>query len=389
MIWALFAAVGCSDKTQEEVADVINLSKRSVAFATEGGSTDIAVACPSQWEAACADTWVTLQPGEAVLTIVAEENPAAATRETVVTVKSANDEKTIAVRQAFSDEPVLLATSVEEELSFDSEGESYTFRVETNGTWTATCDADWLTVTCNPESSTVQLIAAKNSDAHRTAEVTVSATRGDDTKSCPIAVAQISRDENPYYRFLGHYGLHAENWYYGGQLLGVSGTGTYCTVEEKEYRKSVYIKDLFTDGTVIEATYDKYTQQLTIPLGNICKTQEVSASVTRFYFPMTINMNESSFYSGTLTGTYGEGYNDIEEKMCPAIHLSGFHDEYPAFGLIGYQSQQYVHFVDLYYATGSMYFVRMDSGSETSGSGVTQAAARVTVPENKVVIMKR
>lgn len=389
MIWAMFAAVGCSDETKEEVADVINLSKSSVAFATEGGSADIAVASPSPWEASCAETWISLQPGTQSLTVSAERNTTSAVRETVITVHSAGDEKTITVRQAFADEPVLLETSVEETLEFDSEGESFTFRVETNGTWNVTSSAEWLSATASQESSTVELAAAKNPDAHRTAEVTITSTRGDYSESRTVAVEQLSRDENPYYRLLGRFGLHAENWYYGGQLLGTSGTGTFCTIEEKEYRKSVVIKDLFLDGTEIEASYDKHTRQLTLLIGTICKTQEISATVLRLYYPMTINMNEGAFYGGTLTGTWGEGYNDVTDQMCPAIHLGGFHSGYPTFGLIGYQSQQYVHFSDLYYATGAMYLVRMDAAQDASQSAVAQAAAQVDAPAGNVVIMNR
>lgn len=390
MGWALLAMAGCGDETQEEVADVINLSKRSVAFASGGGSSDIGVACPSAWEASCAETWITLQPNEQTLTVTVEKNLSSEVRESTITVRSANDEKTITVRQAYVDDPVLIDTTVEDTLEFDSEGESFTFRVETNGEWNAVSSAEWLSVACSSENGTVELSAAKNNDAHRSAEVTITATRDGDTKSCVVAVEQDSRDENPYYRLLGRYGLYAENWYYGGQLLGVSGTGSFCTIEEKEYRKSVNIKDLFTDGTVIEATYDKLTEQLTIVIGSICKTQEISSSVVRYYFPMTINMNESTFYGGTLTGTYGLAYNDLtEEENCPAILLSGFHSGYTSFGLIGYQSQQYVHFSDLYYANGSMYLVRMDTDTDSSQNDVSQAAARIPVPENAVIVMNR
>lgn len=391
MICALFAAAGCNDETKEEVADVINLSKNSVAFATKGGSTEIAVASPSRWEASCAETWISLQPGEETLTITVAENPTAEVRESVITVCSASDEKTISVYQAFADDPVLLTTSVEESLEFDSEGESITFRVETNGAWSVTSSAGWLTATGHPESSTVELSATKNSTDHRTAEVTITATRGDDTKSCTVAVEQLSRDENPYYRLLGSYGLYAENWYYDSQSLGAAGTGTFCTIEEKEYRKSVLIKDLFTDGTEIEATYDKHTEQLTLLIGTICKTQQVSTSVIRLYYPMTINMNEGSFYGGTLTGTYGEGYNDVTDQTAPAIHLSGFHTGYTTFGLIGYQSMQYLYFSDLYYASGAMYLVRMDANTATGSlqTAVRKAAADKPAPKRDVVIMNR
>lgn len=390
MVWTLLAMAGCNDETKEKVADVINLSKSSVAFAPTGGSIDIGVASPSQWEASCAETWIALQPAEHSLTVTVGENPSAVVRETLISLRSASDEKTITVRQAYTDDPVLIETSVEEPLEFDSEGETFTFRVETNGQWSATSSADWLTVSSDSQNGTVELSAAKNNDSHRAAEVTITSTRNDDTKNCTVAVEQISRDENPYYRLLGRYGLHAENWYYGGQLLGVSGTGTFCTVEEKEYRKSVYIKDLFTSGTVIEASYDKQTEQLTIVIGSVCKMQELSSGVVRYYYPMSINMNESTFYGGTLTGTYGLAYNDITEtENCPAILLSGFHSGYTSFGLIGYQSQQYVHFTDLYYANGAMYLARMDDNADSSQSSVAQTAAGIPVPENAVVIMNR
>ena len=132
--------------------------------------------------------------------------------------------------------------------------------------------------------------------------------------------------------------------------------------QERQYRRI----SLLT-VRVIEATYDKLTEQLTIVIGSISKTQEISSSVVRYYFPMTINMNESTFYGGTLTGTYGLAYNDLtEEENCPASVERLPQRLWPSFGLIGYQSQQYVHFSDLYYANGSMYLVRMDTDTGDS-----------------------
>lgn len=64
-----FAASSCDDKTKEEIADVIVLSRSSVAFATEGGTTTISVASPSEWTATCPDGWVTLHPEGDYLTI--------------------------------------------------------------------------------------------------------------------------------------------------------------------------------------------------------------------------------------------------------------------------------------------------------------------------------
>ncbi|MFR8224926.1 MAG: BACON domain-containing protein [Alistipes shahii] len=155
-----------------------------------------------------------------------------------------------------------------------------------NGQWSVTSDADWVSVESDPVSGTVRVGAPRNPDAHRNATLTVRATKGSATESCKVTVSQISREENPYYQMLGYYGLHAENWYYGREPIGVSGTGTFCTVEEKEYRKSFYIKNLFLTGTVVEATYDKNTQTMSIELGRLCYTREISLDGLRASLPV-------------------------------------------------------------------------------------------------------
>lgn len=373
-----FVTSGCDDKTKEEIADVIVLSRSSVAFAMEGGTTTISVACPSQWEASCPDSWVTLHPGEGSLTISADGNVTSDVRNSKITVKSAQDEHKISVHQAYSHGTVILSTTVPDEVEFDSEGESYIFSVVTNGEWEATGDSPWIAVECNRDNGSVTLTAVPNPEGHRTAKITVSSTNGKETKTREVAVSQISHAENPYYKLLGYYGLHAENWYYGGSPVGVSGTGTFCTVEQKEYRKSVYIKDLFVDGTVVEATYDKQTGELTIELGSKCLQVNISASVIRAYYLMMINMNTGSFSGGSFKGKPGEGYNDTADEMRKAIHLSGLGGSYQTLGMIGYQSQQYVSFSDVYYATGTMYLVEWDK--PVTATDVTRAAAGITPP---------
>ena len=175
---------------------------------------------------------------------------------------------------------------------------------------------------------------------------------------------------------LGYYGLHAENWYYGREPIGVSGTGTFCTVEEKEYRKSFYIKNLFLTGTVVEATYDKNTQTMSIELGRLCYTREISPTVSRFHYLYSINMQGGGFHNGMLTGRLGEGYNDDADETRKAILLNGFESPYTTLGIIGYQEQQWLSFGDLYYATGTMYLVDWDIPADTgtASTSVTRAA---------------
>ncbi len=359
-----FATSSCEDKTTEETADVIALSRSSVAFATEGGTTTISVASPSEWTATCPDDWVSLTPEDGLLTIGVNGNTTDQVRNSKITVSTTADTREIVVHQGYSQEKVILSTTVSDEISFDSEGESFLFAVVTNGQWNASCEADWIAVTSDQATGTVRLEASPNTDSHRTATVTIRSRRGTLTESCEVAVSQISHAENPYYNMLGYYGLYAENWYYGGNPIGVSGTGTFCTVEQKEYRKSFYIKNLFLDGTVVEAAYDKNDCTLSIDLGKLCYTREISSTLTRYHYITACNLQAMSMKSGILRGKLGEGYNDDADQTRKAILLGPLPDGYTSLGVIGMQVEngqtKYMTFGDLYYATGSMYLVEWD-----------------------------
>lgn len=375
-VLVLCAASGCDDKNKEEVADVIVLSRSSVAFAQKGGTTTVAVATPSDWKVSCPDDWVTLASEDGLLTISVTGNTTDDVRSSKIAVETAGDKQEITVHQAFSRETVLLSTTASDEISLDSEGESVLFTVVTNGQWSVTSDADWVSVESDPISGTVRVGAPRNPDAHRDATLTVRSTKGSATETCKVSVSQISREENPYYQMLGYYGLYAENWYYGREPIGVSGTGTFCTVEEKEYRKSFYIKNLFLTGTVVEAAYDKNTQTMSIELGRLCYTREISSTVSRFHYLYSINMQGGGFHNGMLTGRLGEGYNDDADENRKAILLTGFEPPYTTLGIIGYQEQQWLSFGDLYYATGTMYLVDWDIPADTgtASTSVTRAA---------------
>lgn len=381
MVFVLLAAGGCDDKNSEEVMDVIVLSRSSVAFAETGGTTTVSVASPSDWRVSCPDGWVTLTQEKNLLTIAVNDNTTDELRTSKITVETAADKQEIAVRQAFSQQTVLLSTTASEEISLDSEGESALFTVVTNGEWNVTSSADWVSVTCDPVTGTVRVEAPRNTDAHRTATLTLRSTRGSASKSCEVTVSQISREENTYYQMLGYYGLHAQNWYYASQPIGVSGTGTFCTIEEKEYRKSFYIKDLFIKGTVIEAAYDKETQTMSIELGSkSCLNREVSSTVTRFHYLRFLDMTANGFHTGMLTGKLGEGYNDDADQTRKAILLSGFESPYTSLGIIALQSQQWISFSDVYYANGTMYLVDWDLPANAAAQTSVEKATAGIVP---------
>lgn len=357
---SLFAAISCTEKTTEEIADVISLSRSSVAFAEEGGSTTVSVASPSQWNANCPDSWVTLEPKDGLLTISTDNNATGDVRNSTITLKSGTDEHQISVHQAYSRNAVHLSLSASEAVTFDSEGDKCIFTVLTNGKWEASSEASWLTIARNETNATLTISASQNPDPGRAATVIITSTDGKTTATRQVAVAQISRDENNYFKILGYYGLYAQNWYYDSKSLGVGGTGSFCTIEQNEYGKSFFIKDLFVKGTVIDATYDRRTGLMSIELGRRCLVKDLSPTQKRSYYVMMTNVDARKFHGGTLAGTLGKGLNDdgVERK---AVLLSGFEANHKGLGIICADTPgQYAYISDLFYAAGTIYLVEWD-----------------------------
>lgn len=364
---------------------MIVLSKSSVAFAENGGTASISVASPSPWEADCPDNWVILSRDGDYLTISADNNSSGDVRDAKITVKSASDNSEIKIQQAYSRSAVHLSLSASNEVNLDSEGENCIFTVVTNGKWKAESDAPWLTIACNEAKSTLTLSVAKNLGDHLSTTLTITSEKDNSTATRELAVSQISREENHYYQFLGSYGLFATNWYYGSKSLGIPGTGSYCIIEEKEYNKSVYLKNLFLDGTVIEATYDKIAGTLLIEMGRVCLTKQLSTNVTRYYYITKTNVDAKKFMGGSLTGTIGTGANE-DGIVRKSVMLSGFEEDYRGLGLIcsdvttgqtGPLERAYIS--DLFYASKTIYLVDRE-GAETQ-TGVFEAAAAATGKE--------
>lgn len=361
----LLALSACSETTKEKIADVLIISQDNVAFPMEGGTATISVACPSEWHSAVSDpSWITATDNEGNVSITVKANTTADSRKGTVTLESADRTKEIKVSQSWVGGTLSLAINGPESMELDSEGEGFTFSVEANTDWEAATDASWLTL--DVKGSVVNVEASANDGEHREATITVSASSADKTESKTIKVSQISRGENAYYNMLGYYGLYAERWYYNSNTLEYPGTGTHCTVEQKEYGKSFIIKDLFVDGTEIGATYDPETKRMVIVLGGLCLSV-AGQSATRYYFMVQTNMTARTFTSGAIYGTIGTGYSDESKTDRPAIRLSGFDASYGSLGLIGRDvpgNNGYAMFGDVYYAGGEMYLVKADKANE-------------------------
>ena len=329
----LLVLSACGETTKEEIADVLLISQDNVAFPKEGGTATISVACPSQWHSIVSDgTWITATDGEGKVTITVTANETGDSRKTSVTLESATDRKEIKVSQSWSGAVLTLKVNGPENVELDSEGDSFKFSVETNAEWKVESSAAWLTT--SSEENLVSVTAAANSEAHRDAAVTITATVGGKSEIKEIKVSQISREENPYFQMLGSYGLYAERWYYGGNAINVPGIGSYCTIEQKEYGKTFTIKNLFVEGTEYEASYDKETKRMVLTLGSLCLTKTlVQSQQTYYYYMVQPNIMERKFETGIIYGTVGTA-TDGKSENCQAILLDGFDEAYGSLGLI-------------------------------------------------------
>ena len=357
----LLVLSACGEETREEIADVLIISQDEVAFPMEGGTSTISVGCPSEWHSSVSDqSWISSTDSEGKVTITVSANATGDVRRAVVTLESGTMKKEINVSQSWSGAVLSLKVNVPENIELDSEGDSFLFSVETDAEWKVETNVSWLST--NSNGSLVNVTAAANSEGHREATVTVTATVSGKSESKEIKISQISREENPYFQMLGSFGLYAERWYYGGNAINVPGIGSYCTIEQKEYGKTFTIKDLFVDGTEYEASYDKNTKKMVLTLGSLCLTRTFEQSQqTYYYYLVQPNITERKFETGILYGTVGTA-TDGKSDNCQAIILDGFDEAYGSLGLIVRvgTSQNMAMLSDVYYADGKMYLVRAD-----------------------------
>jgi len=353
-----FFASSCN-KSRTEIADVIVLSRTEVAFSQAGGNAIIGVGCPSSWTAECNEDWVSVTPSANAVAISVPSNASSQKRTAQVQISSDKAEAKVLTIIQSADMGVTIINAPET-IELDSEVDSVYFSVDATCKWTVESGAEWLSAVKDEKTGVVKVKSVPNEGTEdRTASVKVNKANGE---SASITVNQICRANNPYFNFIGTYGLYAEDWYYGGSAIGAPGVGTTCTIEAKEYGKSFTVKDLFHEGTVNEASYDKKEGTLSIYTGRACyEIDSTDGSFTLFYLAEP-DFSGRSFETNNVVCQLGKGYDEERDpqhtkeiKILDIIRGV----EGRSFGLVGYFStnQSYGYFSDLYYASGTMYFV--------------------------------
>ncbi|MDR2138619.1 MAG: BACON domain-containing protein [Tannerella sp.] len=156
---------------------ILTLSRDRLSFTAADSTQRIAVTSDTNWAVVNSATWITVSPelgtGNGSFNIQVAANTTGAVREANVSVLGGGLKQTVRVMQS------IVATLAVDTLSreYGSGGGVQSLRIISDTSWTAVSSATWLSVSppSGKNNGTLILTAAANTDAARTATVTVTA----------------------------------------------------------------------------------------------------------------------------------------------------------------------------------------------------------------------
>ena len=331
---------GCSEPAKE-MAYALQLSSTGLGFGAEGGALEIVVTphpADMSWNLDTTSTsdWISCSVEGGEIVVVAEANRATVSRTTTFGVASPQDMFTpivITISQEAAPERELEVDAPESYL-FDSAASSYTFGVRSNGEWSITADAAWVSVVAEPWAQRATIAVEANAGAERRAVVTIEA--GDKVRQ--IALTQDVYANNPYYRLVGSWEITASKWFYSpnGSLNSLdyapNPTDYYLIfdLEEVEYGKSYKMRNFLYPGTELEVRYDAATQGLVIPFGWTVLSYDV------FFYVTLVSSTQFSYASLEVDALPN---SDATALTLDLPTVDGFN--YVGFGLWTYDENGY------------------------------------------------
>lgn len=173
----MVAAVVAFSSCEKKVDPSVTVNPTEIAAEPAGDSYDVTVNANVAWTAEAQDKWVTVSPAEGVagetkVTVTVKKNNSEDARETSVTFAGEGAVATVAVKQFGKD-----VVSVDKKsYAATPAGGSDAVKVTSNTDWTATADADWVTVTpasgAAGETAVTVAVAANAGAEAREAKVT-------------------------------------------------------------------------------------------------------------------------------------------------------------------------------------------------------------------------
>ncbi|RRD69779.1 BACON domain-containing protein, partial [Tannerella forsythia] len=133
--------------TQQAAPPMLSVTPDELVFTAVKGKKKLTVTSNVQWTVTSSEPWLTLSAasgtGDSTFTVTAAMNPAITNRTATVTFKQNGGTltKTVTVTQAAASLEVVPST-----LSFTAAGENKALLVKATQSWTAECDAPWITL---------------------------------------------------------------------------------------------------------------------------------------------------------------------------------------------------------------------------------------------------
>ena len=180
-----------SYETEAKSTPMIVAEVATAELSGDGNTRRISVTSNGSWQAVTTHDWIGLSSrsgkGDAELTVTLAKNPSdVESRTGYITFTCGTAVQTVAITQAPRDS---ISATV------DGTGDSRTMRIQANGPWTATTDADWVNmdVSNGTEDATVLITLAANPDTEHPREAQITLTCGTATQTVTIAQAKADR----------------------------------------------------------------------------------------------------------------------------------------------------------------------------------------------------
>ena len=188
LIWGLLGALFVSlalVSCEEDIPLDLSVTPKEVTIPADGGSATISFTSPVAWKAVSSADWVNISPasgeaGDMVIKLSAKANPDQTERSATVTVSIVDTDysETVKVIQPGSEPPFVPSLEVQpESLRASAQGEELSFTVTANLAWTASVDADWVSLSAKSGkegSASVKVSVAENkAESERGAVITV------------------------------------------------------------------------------------------------------------------------------------------------------------------------------------------------------------------------
>ena len=171
-----------SDVEYEAIKSELNVSESSITVDGSGQTISVQISCNSYWYADTQSSWIYLNTysgkGNGTMSIRVYANTSTtAEREDIISVTDGINTVSISISQGPTPEKLTLSES---SLGFDYNGGTSYVYVESNGSWSATSDADWCVLSTTTSRITVK--ASSNiSYTSRTATITVKGSTASST----------------------------------------------------------------------------------------------------------------------------------------------------------------------------------------------------------------